>query len=109
MAKKQSEAVEVEVVAPEQAEVETKPSREAKAQAQNKTKKSSKKKEKGPNKLVVKTKETISELKKVSWPSFKTVCKNTGIVISVVLICTVVLFGVDRLLSFLYTLIPGAK
>jgi preprotein translocase SecE subunit len=106
MAKKQNEAVEVEVVAPEQAE-ETKAKRETKTQKAT-TKKSPKKKEKGQNKLVTKTKETISELKKVSWPSFKTVCKNTGVVISVVLIFTVVLFGLDRLLSFLYTLIPGA-
>lgn len=107
MAKKQNEAVEVEVVTPDQTEVDktTKVSKEAKNQT--KTKKSSKKKDKGPNKLVTKTKETISELKKVSWPSFKTVCKNTGIVISVVLVCTLVLFGIDRLLSFLYTLIPS--
>ena len=76
-------------------------------QLQSKEEKKSKKKEKGPNKLVTKTKETWSELKKVSWPSFKTVCKNTGIVISVVIIFTLVLFGIDRLLSFLYTLIPG--
>ena len=112
MAKKQDEAVVVEVVEPDQQEVETtKVEKSAKVEKetknQNQTKKSSKKKEKGPNKIVTKTKETISELKKVSWPSFKTVCKNTGIVISVVVIFTLVLFGIDRLLSFLYTLIPS--
>ncbi len=112
MAKKQNEAVEVEVVEPDQQEVETTKVEktvkvEKETKNQNQTKKSSKKKEKGPNKIVTKTKETISELKKVSWPSFKTVCKNTGIVISVVLVFTLVLFGIDRLLSFLYTLIPS--
>lgn len=100
MAKKESEIVDVEVVTPDEPKKEEK-------KVQTKTKKNSKKKEKGPNKLVTKTKETWSELKKVSWPSFKTVVKNTGIVISVVVICALVLFGIDRLLGFLYTLIPG--
>ncbi len=103
MAKKQNENVEVEVVTPDA----PKPEKKEKEKVQTKTKNKSKKKEKGPNKIVTKTKETWSELKKVSWPSFKTVCKNTGIVISVVIIFTLVLFGIDRLLSFLYTLIPG--
>ena len=43
--------------------------------------------------------EVWSELKKVSKPSFGTVCKNTCVVISVVAICTLLLFGVDRLFS----------
>lgn len=50
------------------------------------------------------TKETFSELKKVSWPTFKEVVKKTGVVIAVVLFFTLVLFGVDRLLSLLYGL-----
>lgn len=98
MAKKETEK-NVEVVTPDVPKNEEK-------KAQQKNKKNNKVK-KGPNKLVTKTKETVSELKKVSWPSFKTVCKNTGIVISVVVICALVLFGIDRLLGFLYTLIPG--
>ena len=103
MAKKQTENVDVEVITPDAPNKDL----NKKEKVQTKATKKSKKKEKGPNKLATKTKETISELKKVSWPSFKTVCKNTGIVISVVIICTLVLFGIDRLLGFLYTLIPG--
>ena len=48
-----------------------------------------------------KTKETISELKKVSWPSFKTVLKNTGMVLAVVLIFGLVVFGIDSLIIWL--------
>ena len=74
----------------------------------NKDKKKNKKKKDKEKKggLVKKTKETVSELKKVSWPSFKSVVKNTGVVIVVVLVFTVVLFGIDRGLAALYNLIP---
>ena len=57
------------------------------------------KKEKAPKKS--KTKETISELKKVSWPSFKTVLKNTGMVLAVVLIFGLIVFGIDSLIIWL--------
>lgn len=50
-------------------------------------------------------KETGSELKKVSWPSFKEVMKKTGVVIAVVLFFAVVLFAFDYLLHFLYDLL----
>ena len=49
-----------------------------------------------------KMKESASELKKVTWPSFGKTVKQTGVVIAVVVICTLVLFGIDRLLSLLY-------
>ena len=49
-------------------------------------------------------KETGSELKKVSWPSFKEVMKKTGVVIAVVLFFAVILFAFDYLLSVLYNL-----
>ncbi|MGN1040945.1 MAG: preprotein translocase subunit SecE [Candidatus Fimimonas sp.] len=45
-----------------------------------------------------------SELKKVSWPTFKTVLKNTGIVLLVVLIFSVIIFGFDTLVSWLVSL-----
>ena len=45
-----------------------------------------------------------SELKKVSWPDFKTVLKNTGIVLLVVLFFAVIIFGVDMLFTFLVSL-----
>lgn len=57
------------------------------------------------NKLARKTKETVSELKKVTWPSFGKVCKQTAIVLGVVLFFTVVLFGIDRLLAWLFGLL----
>ena len=52
-----------------------------------------------------KLKETMSELKKVSWPTFPKVVRQTGIVIALVIFFTLVLFGIDRLLSMLYTLL----
>ena len=54
---------------------------------------------------VSKTKETISELKKVSWPSFGKTMKQTGMVISVVVIFTLLVLGIDSLLSWLISLI----
>ena len=61
------------------------------------------KKEKG--KLKRKAKETFSELKKVSWPSFGEVCKKTGVVLVVVLVFAVVIFGIDYCLGLLVNLI----
>lgn len=49
-----------------------------------------------------KIKETFGELKKVTWPSFATVVKQTGIVLAVVVIFLVVLMGFDALLGWLY-------
>lgn len=46
-----------------------------------------------------------SELKKVSWPNFKTVLKNTGIVLLVVLFFAVVIGGVDYLFGWLVSLL----
>lgn len=74
------------------------------------TKKTSKKKDKKQKKefkLGRRFKETASELKKVTWPKFPAVIKKTGIVLAFVLIVGVVLFGIDRLLSFLLGLLAG--
>ena len=49
-------------------------------------------------------KETVSELKKVTWPSFKDVVKKTGVVLAVVIFFGIVLFIFDFLLSMLYNL-----
>lgn len=51
-----------------------------------------------------KLKETGSELKKVSWPTFGKVMKQTGVVLAVVAVFTVVLFGIDYLLGLLFNL-----
>lgn len=88
------EGVEAKAVA------EVKP---VKAEAQ--TKKPAKRKEKKPSRVVKSVKEIGSELKKVSWPTFSKVAKQTGIVIAVVVFFTLVLFGIDRLASLLYTLL----
>ena len=68
----------------------------------NKKKKKDKKEKRGFGKRV---KETASELKKVTWPSFGEVCKKTGIVIAFVVIFEVFLFGVNYLLGGLVSLL----
>lgn len=70
--------------------------------------KKAKKKDKKDNvfkKTGKKLKETNSELKKVTWPTFGKVVKQTGVVISIVLIFAVVLLGIDKLLEFLFGLL----
>ena len=42
-----------------------------------------------------------SELKKVTWPTFKKVVSNTLIVLAVVLFFSLVVFGIDMLCSWL--------
>ena len=74
---------------------------EKEALKNGKKKKAKKEKKGGVGK---KLKETVSELKKVSWPSFGTVVKKTGVVLAVVVIFTVVLFGFDYVLGLLYNL-----
>ena len=69
--------------------------------AQQKTKK--------PSKLGAFFVKSWSELKKVSWPNFKTVLKNTGIVLLVVLFFALIIFGADSLFVWLVSLIsPNA-
>ena len=72
---------------------------------QDKQKDKKKAKVKKPSKTAKRIKETTSELKKVTWPSFGTVVKKTGVVLAVVLIFAIVLFGIDRLLSWLFELL----
>lgn len=66
--------------------------------------KTKKVKEKKPSRIGRKIKETGSELKKVTWPSFSTVVKGTGVVLAVVVFFTVVLFGFDSLFGWIYKL-----
>ncbi len=49
-----------------------------------------------------------SELKKVSWPTFKTVVNNTIIVLLVVAVFSVIVFGLDSLFGFLLSLASKA-
>ncbi len=73
-------------------------------QEEKKTKKTNKNKK--PNffkRMGAKCKDVFSELKKVSWPSFAKVVKQTGVVIAVVLVFLVVItafdFGLTQLLQ----------
>lgn len=71
------------------------------ASREKKNKKTKKQNEKPKRNLV---KESVAEIKKVTWPSFKEVVKNTLIVLLIVIICTAALFLIDRVLSWLYQL-----
>lgn len=71
-------------------------------EATEKPAKKSKPKNKKPNifkRFGRKCKEVFSELKKVTWPSFGKVVKNTGIVLAVVVVFLVVITVVDFGLS----------
>ena len=52
-----------------------------------------------------KVKATVSELKKVTWPSFGKVVKSTVVVLSVTAVFLLVVLGIDQLLYFLYGLL----
>ena len=64
-------------------------------------KKKKKEKNKKPNKVAKALKDTGSELKKVTWPKFGEVVKQTGIVLVVVIVFALVLLGLDELCSLL--------
>ena len=69
-------------------------------------------KEKKPNVFVrsgKRLKETFSELKRVTWPSFGKVVKSTCVVLVVVLIFTVVVTGINQGLQALLNLVTGIK
>ena len=55
-----------------------------------------------------KIKETFSELKRVTWPSFGKALKATGVVLVIVLIFTVVVTGINYGLSELLDLMTNA-
>lgn len=103
---------EVEVIVPD---TETKVSKKSKEKIstnqENNTNKKNNKNSKDKNKnkpkkekksLKKKATEILSELKKVSKPSFGKVVRNTCVVIVVVAICTLLLFGMDKLFSLIY-------
>ena len=66
-----------------------------------------KKKEKKQSKIAKTTKETVSELKKVTWPTFGEVVKKTGIVIAFVVLFGLFIYGVNTLLAWLVGLLVG--
>lgn len=113
------EKVENEVNQTEQVAVEPQPSKkELKKQAKleakqakevQKAKESKKAKKQNSEPKKNKTKETVAELKKVTWPTFGKVVKNTLIVLGIVIAFTVVLFCIDRILSWLFQLMVDGK
>ncbi|MBQ9782316.1 MAG: preprotein translocase subunit SecE [Clostridia bacterium] len=68
-------------------------------------KKNSKKKEFFLKRWGKKIKEVFAEIKKVSWPSFSKVVKQTGVVIGVVLLFAIVITLIDFGLSNLFDLL----
>lgn len=96
------------VVAEAEANKEPAQSKKTTKKAEVKGKKTAKK-EKKENKLVRRLKETGSELKKVSWPSFKETLKKTGVVLAVVLFFGLVLFTFDYVLTVCSKLLAGGS
>ena len=54
-----------------------------------------------------KIKETFSELKRVTWPTFPKVVKTTCVVLVVVLVFLVAITGLNALLQYLFGLLIG--
>ena len=86
------------------AEVKAEKSKEQKQPKKDKKAKKQQKREPRPNKA----KETVAELKKVTWPTFPKVVKNTLLVLGIVVLFTIVLFGIDYGLSWIYKLLTPA-
>ena len=78
---------------------------EKKAKAEKRAKKQLKNSATQPKKS--RAKETIGELKKVTWPTFSKTMKQTGMVLSLVLIFGVVVLGIDLLISFIINLLSS--
>ena len=95
----QKQNVAEEVKAQQEVKVETSNvatvSAEKKDANKDKKKNAKKKPQKEKGKLKRKAKETMSEIKKVTWPTFGEVCKKTGVVLVVVLVFALVVFGID--------------
>ena len=78
---------------------------EKKAKAEKRAKKQLKNSAIQPKKSRVK--ETIGELKKVTWPTLSKTMKQTGMVLSLVLIFGVLVLGIDLLISFIINLLSS--
>lgn len=101
------EVVEPDVVGNEEPKTKNKKAnKEPKAeQVEKKSNKKTNNKKKQKKSLKKTASEVISEFQKVSKPSFGKVVKNTCVVVAVVAICTVLLFGIDRLFMLIYNLL----
>ena len=99
-----SQEVKVEETRPVSAENETAKTTEKVVKENKKADKSKdkkRKKDKKQSKIARSLKETGAELKKVTWPKFTTVLKQTGVVLAVTAAFLLVVFGIDMLCSWL--------
>ena len=102
MAKKENQEVtEVQETALETKETKT----TEKVSKKEKANKKAVKADKAPKKNRVK--ETLGELKKVTWPSFGKTMKQTGMVLSLVLVFGVLVLGFDLLISLIINLLSS--
>lgn len=62
-----------------------------------------------PAKLKKYLRDTKGEYKKIVWPSFSTVVRNTGVVLAMCAVTALVIIGVDLLVGWLVDLIIGLK
>ena len=100
MVKKEANLTEEKVV-------DTKATKSEVKNKENKKVNKSKKSKADKRGLGKRIKETTSELKKVSWPTFGKVVKSTLVVLVVVIFFTIVLFGIDYLLKFPFDLLTN--
>ncbi len=102
-----------QIIANEQAGLQTKDTEKTEKVKQSEIKNSKsqknvkkvKKDKKDKGSLKRKARETVAELKNVTWPTFGEVCKRTGVVLVVVLVFAVIIFGMDYGLGALMTLL----
>lgn len=102
-----------EVVIENNIEENTNKAVEAKQTKQEKQKDKDKKKKKANNQngekktFGQKIRALFSELKKVTWPTFGQAVKQTGVVLLIVIIFSLVLLGINLLFDWLFGLIVG--
>ena len=62
-----------------------------------------------PSKVSKYLRDTRGEFKKIVWPNFSTVVRNTGVVLAMCAVTAVVIIGVDALCGWLVNLLVGLK
>jgi len=84
---------------------ELKAERAEERKVKEKERKKKEKKERKRRNPFIFFKNVFGELKKVTWPTFGQTLKKTGVVLAVVLVFSLVVFGIDQGLSQLYQLL----
>lgn len=98
----QKEAVVSDTLSKEQQKIEKEKQKRIEKEKKQKRIEKEKKEKKG---LFKRLREAWGELKKTTWPTFSQVVKKTGVVLLVVVLFTIVLFGIDYGLGALYRLL----